>query len=827
MGYTIKQKIEICLKLEANPQMTQTDLANWAMKNFGSDKPPSQTTISRILSSKNDILGAKESEFLLVRRRKVSNPLLRRILTEWITQARWEKIPITTPIIQLTANAIWTRLPQNTKKGNGVFNHKWCNHFVKKLNINLSGSPETIKENVGYPLNKVWQLDEKIELKQYVAQLISSKNYLPQDLFTIDEFLLLYSLPLDQIFDVSYIDKGLAQSNNAPEHMLTIMLGCNLDGSEKLNPLVVAKHDTFDVSASSHPAFKSHPATGQLPPHALANKISEVYQISYKFNDNKWITSSIFQNYLLSLDHKIDSVSPDRNILIFLDNSSSHRIINLEFKHIKLIYMENASKHKNPYNGSFKGMKFDYIPMSFGIVDEFKILFRLQQYLEMINKQRNHTESEGATSPMSRSQKLPGPNSSLPEILSEGDYQVPFIKVIEWVKRSWDSISQEKIFLAWKKTFIISFKNPWPASNPKVQEDARLLLASYMTALYTFDPQKSFEKLKEIMNYLNVVIPWDIEELIGLVNERSKVSLNYVSIDEIIGSCMLGAQDEESEPLFIEEPINTIETPQNNWFSNETTSIGPSPSVPRPMPITSVPYKPPNHTPDIDLGSKMIAPSGAPNAYLPHPNKLPAMNTLRQQNEQEMKFNPHAMDEYQNTNPNSISISALLLASEATSQDMPIPGGAFSPLVPGREMLPPVLARPQMDPTQYRKHRISGADYNEFPGGKRPSVNRFIGGEQGGLFNDVPTPPQNPDSLQQQPFSTPGPSKFNVPSFTKSFSKLVDSPEDPDGTMDEELAKTLSRVIEASKTNGIKLSNLALEELKYNLLSIQRKYPSG
>lgn len=822
MGYTIKQKIEICLKLEANPQMTQTDLALWAMKNFGSDKAPSQTTISRILSSKNDILGAKESEFLLVRRRKVSNPLLRRILTEWITQARWEKIPITTPIIQLTANAIWTRLPPNSKKGNGVFNHKWCNHFVKKLNINLSGSEKSIKANLGYPLNKVWQLDEKIELKQYIAQLIAKENYAPQDLFTIDEFLLLYSLPLDQIFDVSYIDKGLAQNNNAPEHMLTIMLGCNLDGSEKLNPLVVAKHETFDIAASSHPAFKSQ--SNQLPPHALANKISEVYQISYKYNDNKWITSSIFQNYLLSLDHKIDSVSPKRKILIFLDNSSSHRIINLEFKHIKLIYMENASKHKNPYGGSFKGMKFDYIPMSFGIVDEFKILFRLQQYLEMINKQRNHTEAEGASSPMSISKKLPNQNSSLPEILSEGDYQVPFIKVIEWVKRSWDSISQEKIFLAWKKTFIINYKSPWPSTDPKVREEAQALISSFTTALYSFDPQKSFEKLKEIMNYLNVVIPWDIEELIGLVNERSKVSLNYVSIEEIIGSCTLGSQDEEAESMFMEEPINPIETPQNNWYY-ETPATA-SPAIGRPsLSNTTTQPKQPSLLAELDLNAKGNISNPAQFGFLPRPTKAPIMNPMPQMSDPEPKYAPTPMEEYSSNNANAISINALLLASEATSHDMPM-GNAYSPLVPGREVLPPVLARPQMDISQYRKHRLSGTDYNEFASGKRPSISKFLATDQsGGLFGDV-APPAQTAEIPQAYAGTSGP-KYNVPSFTKSFSKLVDSPEDLDGTMDEELARTLSRVIEASKSNGIKLSNLALEELKYNLLSIQRKYPSG
>ncbi|OBA20137.1 DDE-domain-containing protein, partial [Metschnikowia bicuspidata var. bicuspidata NRRL YB-4993] len=537
MGYTIKQKIEICLQSDANPLMTQIDLANWAMQKYNSASPPSQTTISRILSSKNDILGSKESDFLLVRRRKVSNPLLRFVLTEWMTQAHWERIPVTTPIIQLAANAIWNKLPAKEKDGNGVFSHKWCNHFVRKLNVNLVGSPEAVENNLGLPLNKVWGLDEKVGLKNYIRGLISRNNYSPKDMFTIDEFLLFYCVPLDQIFDVSSVDKGLSQTSNFSGYIITIMLGCNMDGSEKLNPLVVSKHDTFDLSESTISTFHANPSYTQLSSHSLANKVSEAYQITYKYNNNKWITSSTFQDYLLTLDHKLESVSPGRNIIIFLDDSSTHRLMNLEFKHIKLVYLENASKHNNPYNGLFNEVKFDYIPTSFGIVEEFKIVFRLQQYLEMINKQNNQVSSDHSLSPMSRSEALVAKGNECGVILSEKDYQVPFIKAIEWIKRSWDSISKQKIYQAWQRANVIDTTRTWPASDPVVRAEAAHTLQPLLASLTTYNPHLAYEKLRNVMNYLNVVIPWEINELLGLVNERAKVSLNYASIDEMINSC--------------------------------------------------------------------------------------------------------------------------------------------------------------------------------------------------------------------------------------------------------------------------------------------------
>lgn len=188
-------------------------------------------------------------------------------------------------------------------------------------------------------------LDEKVELKNYLSNMIKQDNYSPQDIFVIDEFQLFYSLPLDQIFDVSSVDKGLQQSHTSNEYSLTALLGCNIDGLEKLLPLIVGKYDKFGVSKSSFANLQavSSDATSH---HNLMNKITQVYNISYKANTNKWITSLMFQNYILSLDHKIHSLTPHRKILIILDDCSSHRLVNIKFQHIKLVYLKNETCHK-------------------------------------------------------------------------------------------------------------------------------------------------------------------------------------------------------------------------------------------------------------------------------------------------------------------------------------------------------------------------------------------------------------------------------------------------------------------------------------------------
>lgn len=824
MGYNIKQKIEICLKAEAEPHLTQMDLAHWAMKQYGSSKPPSQTTISRILSSKNDIIGSKEADFLLVRRRKQTNPLLRKILTEWITQAHWEQIPITTPIIQLTAYAIWTRLPTRMKDGNGLFNHKWCNNFVKKLNINLTGTPETIRENLGYKLNKEWKLDEKLELKNYIRNLIAKENYSPRDIFTIDEFSLFYLLPLDQIFDILSIDKGLKQSSSSTENMLTIMLGCNVDGSEKLNPLVVSKHETFDVSDSCHASLKAN-NIALLTPQALINKVGEVYLITYKSNNNKWITSSMFQDYLLTLDHKLENSTPNRNILILLDNSSSHRMINLEFKHIRLVYLENTSKHKNPFNGS-NSAKFDYLPMSFGIVEEFKILYRLQQYLEMINKQRRNVELDQSTLPVLGSSlnlpKIEGANNS--EVLSESDYQVPFIKVIEWIRRSWESIRPQIIFRAWKQTYLLSLTQPWPASNPQVVQQAKQSLNPLLESLKVDDSQKSYKKLNEIMDYLNVVIRWEIDDLLGLVNERSKVSLSYASIEEIIGSCVLGQavdEDESKETKTFPQP----DMIQDSWLSPETPGI----TLPEPKFNANFSSRIPDHSRKTSTSSMPIslAPM-SPITYVSQTHPRIPPNIPLSLIGLNSKFRDVPSNEYAGGSPGSMNMNALLMATSMSKHDDK--QQSFSPLAPiKQDILPPVLSRVEMNGVQLPERRGRIGDLDDLHSRKR--AHYYHPNNQGGQNSPAYFPINSVNVLSlSNELNTDFTRNFNagfpgnLGNLRQQLNERVSNPSPLDGANDAELINVLNRIIDASDTEGLKLSSFALEELKSNLSKIQHKY---
>lgn len=135
------------------------------------------------------------------------------------------------------------------------------------------------------------------------------------------------------------------------------------------------------------------------------------------------------------------------------------------------------------------------------------------------------------------------------EVLSEKDYKIPLVNVLEWISFAWSQVQPSKIQRAWHRTHLFSTKN-WSAGQMVVPS----------TPIDSSDEQSGYFTLVRLISQLNVVIPWEIDELIGLVNERGKVTLMYSSIEEIIDSCL-------SETLDYEEFLQMDEPNDLEWFS--------------------------------------------------------------------------------------------------------------------------------------------------------------------------------------------------------------------------------------------------------------------
>ncbi|XP_050334999.1 tigger transposable element-derived protein 6-like [Bactrocera neohumeralis] len=95
---------------------------------------------------------------------------------------------------------------------------------------------------------------------------------------------------------------------------ITVMVGSNMTGSEKLKLLVIGK-------AKNPRCFKG----------------VKSLDVDYEFNKKAWKTSEIFTKWILKLDKKIGK--QDRKVLLFVDNCTAHpRDVKDKLKNIQLAY---------------------------------------------------------------------------------------------------------------------------------------------------------------------------------------------------------------------------------------------------------------------------------------------------------------------------------------------------------------------------------------------------------------------------------------------------------------------------------------------------------
>ncbi|CAI4058086.1 Pdc2p SKDI_04G3100 [Saccharomyces kudriavzevii IFO 1802] len=477
---SIQQRYNICLMAERHPKWTQLELAKWAYETFQLPKIPSQGTISRLLARKSTYMNCKEHEKDANRLRKPNNLLVRKILQEWISQSLWNGIPITSPIIQDTAQAVWHRIPAEHREGNGSFSYKWISNFLSKMDVNISVLDEELPKTP-----KVWTFEERDVLKAYFAKIPS------KDLFTLDEAFLSYNLPLDYAqYEASSIQRRI--------EVATVMLCSNLDGSEKLKPVVVGKYDSYKSFRNYFPNEPKDPVSQSM----LGSKMAKKFDISYHSNRKAWLTSNLFHNWLVRWDKRL--VAVNRKIWIVLDDSCCHRIINLRLQNIKLVYTSSNSK---------------FLPFNWGVWDEFKTRYRIQQYEALIDLQNRISKNAQNKTKSEQNECL---SDGKKYLISFEQSQLTMSNAFKFIKKAWDDIPVDAIKANWKSSGLL------PPEMIHLNENVSMAF-------------KKNEVLESILNRLcdeyYCVKKWEYEMLLDLNIENKNT--NFLSTEELVESAIV------------------------------------------------------------------------------------------------------------------------------------------------------------------------------------------------------------------------------------------------------------------------------------------------
>lgn len=161
------------------------------------------------------------------------------------------------------------------------------------------------------------------------------KKYEPKNVFNCDETGLFFKCLPNKTFAFKS-DKCFGVKTS--KERVTLMVGANMDGSEKLKLLLIGKSKN---------------------PRCLKGVKS--LELDYANNKKAWMTSEIFERWIKELDTKMKSQK--RKIVMFIDNCPAHPVtVSKKLRNIELIFFPpNMTSKLQPMDqGIIKNIKHHY-----------------------------------------------------------------------------------------------------------------------------------------------------------------------------------------------------------------------------------------------------------------------------------------------------------------------------------------------------------------------------------------------------------------------------------------------------------------------------------
>ncbi|KAH9468531.1 hypothetical protein Pst134EA_033366 [Puccinia striiformis f. sp. tritici] len=254
--------------------------------------------------------------------RQLSYPKVEASLVEWMTQAIHCNMTITGDIIK----AKWrdfARLAGIPSEDWLKLSGGWLESFKKRHQL------KSYRKHGEAASADITVVESEVERVKEIT-----KDYLLKDIFNMDETGLFFSMPPDTglAFNKSHGVKG-------NKTRMTLAVTCNADGTEKLPILFIGKYKR---------------------PRCFKKKQACDYGYGYYNNGNAWMTSEIFENWLLTWNSKLRAEK--RSILLLVDNFRGHAVPEDGMSNIRVeFFAPNLTSHVQPLDaGIIKCLKSHY-----------------------------------------------------------------------------------------------------------------------------------------------------------------------------------------------------------------------------------------------------------------------------------------------------------------------------------------------------------------------------------------------------------------------------------------------------------------------------------
>ena len=247
-------------------------------KKFGI--PPN--TLSTILKNRAKIEGSTSTHTPNAKRQRLAEyPDLEECLFRWFTQKQNRQIPISGPVLQEQALTFAKSMGIDSFTASGG----WLDKFKKRYDI-------TFKKICGESASVSDVTCEK--WKEELPSVL--QNYAPSDIFNCDETGLFFKCLPDSTLCLR-TEKCFGGKRS--KERITVLLGCNSTGTEKLPTLLIGK----SKKPRCFSGIKSFP-------------------VLYEANSRAWMTTELFHGWLIRIDTMMSK--KNRKILLLMDNCPSH-----------------------------------------------------------------------------------------------------------------------------------------------------------------------------------------------------------------------------------------------------------------------------------------------------------------------------------------------------------------------------------------------------------------------------------------------------------------------------------------------------------------------
>ncbi|CAI5467254.1 unnamed protein product [Closterium sp. Yama58-4] len=274
-------KRAICAQHVSNPNMRQVDLARWCFTRYGIR--PDRSTIGRVLKSADRWIAPNTNT---VRVRGGAYPELEHAMVRWVRNAGPAVVPLTLATIRdhVAVIARGMNLPPTFRCSVG-----WVRRAMRRHGIRCRSATGEAADQDHAAVRTC---------QQQLPQLLMYLALCPCDVYNFDETALYLSvLPRKTYGGARVAGRKLAKQR------LTVGLLVNADGSHAFRPLVISK------------LKRPRDFLPDYDPEELCY---------WRSNAKGWMTAPIFTHFIGQLNAAM--VAEDRNIVILVDNASSHAV---------------------------------------------------------------------------------------------------------------------------------------------------------------------------------------------------------------------------------------------------------------------------------------------------------------------------------------------------------------------------------------------------------------------------------------------------------------------------------------------------------------------